>query len=70
MNCDYCDINYDIIGRVEHFEGDLTYLADMNNFTSLLPNETHKLHIHPSGSKRFTKPQNIQKHNKDQKIIK
>ena len=58
-----------MIGRVEHFKEDLKYLADGNNFTSLLSNEAYKLHLHPSGSKRFTRPQANQTSNKEQKII-
>ena len=53
MHCDFCEINYDIVGRVENLEEDLKYIAHVNNFTSLLPS---KFHVHPSGVKRFASP--------------
>ena len=56
MHCDYCDIRYDIIGRVENLENDLKYIAFYNNFSSDLKSLKGDLHIHPSGTKRFEKP--------------
>ena len=60
MHCDFCEINYDIVGRVETLEEDLKYIAHVNNFTSSLPNNERKFHVHPSGVKRFTATKNIQ----------
>ena len=57
IHCDYCDIHYDIIGRMETFQEDLQYIAFMNNFTSKLPSNEEKLHVHPSGGKRYSKKQ-------------
>ena len=43
MHCDYCDINYTMIGRMEDMENDLKYLAHKNyptltsSFPSLRP---------------------------------
>ena len=56
MHCDYCDIRYDIIGRVENLERDLEYIASVNNFTSDLHSLKDDLHMHPSGTKRFERP--------------
>jgi len=56
MHCDYCDIRYDIIGRVENLEKDLEYIAMVNNFTSDLLTLKNDLHMHPSGAKRFERP--------------
>ena len=56
MHCDYCDIRYDIIGRVENLEKDLEYIAMVNNFTSDLYSLKDDLHMHPSGTKRFERP--------------
>ena len=56
MHCDYCDIRYDIIGRVENLEKDLEYIAMVNNFTSDLLSLKNDLHMHPSGAKRFERP--------------
>ena len=56
MHCDYCDIRYDIIGRVENLEKDLEYIALVNNFTSDLYSLKDDLHMHPSGTKRFERP--------------
>ena len=55
MHCDYCDIRYDIIGRVENLENDFEYIASINNFSSDLKSLKGDLHIHPSGTKRFEK---------------
>jgi len=54
MHCDFCEINYDIIGRVESLEDDLNYVAYMNNFTTLLPKDKNKFHVNPSGGERFS----------------
>ena len=59
MHCDFCEINYDIVGRVETLEEHLKYIAHINNFTSFLPNDESKYHVHPSGIKRFTSPKDI-----------
>ena len=63
MHCDYCEINYDVIGRVETLEEDLKYIADINNFSSDLPTDKHKLHVHPSGTKRFSPSPYVEKSN-------
>ena len=34
MNCHYCEIKYDMIGRVETFYKDLNYIASINNFST------------------------------------
>ena len=48
MNCNYCEIKYDMIGRVETFEKDLQYISTVSNFTSsIFPNKV-KLQVHPS----------------------
>ena len=60
MHCDFCEINYDIVGHVETLKEDLKYIAKVNNFTSLLPNNERKFHVHPSGVKQFTSPKDIQ----------
>ena len=72
MHCDYCDIRYDIIGRVENLENDLKYIAWKNNFTSDLVSLKDDLHVHPSGTMRFGKPsEKISKNwNKNEKIEK
>ena len=55
MHCDYCEINYDIIGRVETLDEDLRYIAHKNNFTSALEKaDKNILHFHRSGSKNFS----------------
>jgi hypothetical protein len=75
-HCDFCEINYDIVGRVENLEEDLKYIAHINNFTSALPNDERNFHVHPSGIKRFTSPEGTQQNKlinsqrKDEKAIK
>ena len=56
MKCDYCHIRYDIIGRLEHLEDDLEYIAAVNNFTSDLHSLKDSLHMHPSGTETFEMP--------------
>ena len=48
-----------MIGRLENFEEDILYIAQVNNFTSSLPNDTQMLHLHRSGTKRFIRPQDV-----------
>ena len=50
---DYCNIRYDIIGRLEHLEDELEYIAAVNNFTSDLHSVKDYLHMHASGTKMF-----------------
>ena len=75
MHCDFCEINYDIIGRVESLEDDLMYIAHRNNFTHLLPEDKNKFHVHPSGGNRFSpapdlfKSDLMKKNRKTEKII-
>ena len=56
IHCEYCDIRYDIIGRVENLDYDLEYIAMINDFTSDLYPIKDDLHVHRSGTKRFEKP--------------
>ena len=46
IHCNYCDIRYDIIGRVETLEDDLEYIAEVNNFKSDLHRIKDELHVH------------------------
>ena len=64
LSCNYCDIRYDMIGRVENLESDLEYIAMVKNFSSDLYSLKDDLHVHPSGIKRFEKPtENFTKNN-------
>ena len=68
INCDYCDIKYDFIGRVETFEKDLDFVSQIANFEieSLPPNA---LHYHPSGSdERYAVPKKLSQEEKDTKV--
>ena len=69
VHCDYCDIKYDFIGRVENFKDDLAYISQRTNIDmSKVPPEA--FHVHPSGSdKRFLKPRNTSESEKDRKVI-
>lgn len=55
MHCDYCDISYDIVGRVETLEDDLGYVAFQNNFTNFVLTDKKKLHFHRSGINRSSR---------------
>ena len=48
IHCNYCDIRYDIIGRVESLKDDLEYIAEINNFKSDLYRIKDDLHVHPT----------------------
>ena len=50
MNCNYCKIHYDMIGRVETFEKDLQYISTTTNNYKLYLSTTNnvKLQVHPS----------------------
>ena len=70
MHCNYCDVRYDIIGRIENLENDLKYIALKNNFTSDLTSLKDDLHVHPSGTKRFEKPpENVLKKTDEQEKL-
>ena len=53
IHCNYCNIRYDIIGRVETLEDDLEYIADVNNFKSHLYRIKDGLHVHPTFKKKI-----------------
>ena len=53
MHCDYCDIRYDIIGRVETLEDDLEYIAEVNDFKSDLYRIKDDLHVHPTFKRKI-----------------
>ena len=71
MHCNYCGINYEMIGRMETLDDDLIYIAQENNFTHRLLNGTSKYHLHPTGGTRFSSRKEIlSKHNYDEKMKK
>ena len=49
VHCNYCDVKYDFIGRVESLENDIRFIAHSINMTSNLTK--FNLHLHPSGMK-------------------
>ena len=70
VNCDYCDIKYDFIGRVENFESDLNYIAKKAKI-SLHNLPENIIHYHASGSrKRSSALKKVSKIDKDKKVIK
>ena len=56
MHCDYCNIRYDVIGRLEYLENYLEYISIVNNFNSDLNFIKDDLHMHQSGTKKLEKP--------------
>ena len=69
VNCDYCDIKYDFIGRVENFEYDFNYIAKKANI-SLKNLPENSIHYHASGShKSYSAPIKVSKKDKDKKVI-
>ena len=68
MHCDYCNIKYDIVRKIEHFEDGIKYIAQVANFTNILPNEKSKYQLHPSGGKRYSLPIKISEKQKNKKV--
>ena len=68
MHCDYCNIEYDFIGKIEDFEEGIRYIAKAANFTNMLPPERSKNRLHPSGGKRYSVPTRISKEQKKEKV--
>ena len=69
LHCDVCEINYDFIGHVETLEDDLKYIAHINNFSSSLKNDEHKLHLHPSGARMLVSKKSPLIVSQDTKLI-
>ena len=68
INCDYCDIKYDFIGRVETFERDFNFVSQIANI-SLHSLPENALHYHPSGSEeRYAVPKKLSKEEKVAKV--
>ena len=61
MHCNYCDIRYDVIGRVESLEDDLEYIAEVNNFKSDLYRVKDDLHVHPAFKRKINIKENTEK---------
>ena len=70
MHCNYCNIKYDTIGKIEHFEAGIEYIAQVTNLTNILPNKKSKYQLHPSGGKRYSLPINISEKHKKEKVNK
>ena len=69
LHCDYCDIKYDMVGRLESMETDLAYFTNKSHITFLLTNENSSSHVHPSGGHRYYPPNEISEQKKDKKVI-
>ena len=54
INCNYCGINYDMIGRVETLKKDLEYIAYVNYLKPFTSKE-ERLTVNPSGVKSSTR---------------
>ena len=48
--CSYCDITYNVIGRVETFEEDFRYIILKQNLTHIIPLSKTGLHNQISGT--------------------
>jgi hypothetical protein len=46
--CSYCDITYNVIGRVETFEEDFRYILLKQNLTNILPLKQTGVHKNKS----------------------
>ena len=62
IHCEYCDIRYDIIGRVESLKDDLEYIAEINNFKSDLYRIKDDLHVHPTFKRKISVKEKIKRY--------
>ena len=53
-HCNFCEIYYDVIGRVEEFNIYINYILHESNLTHLIPKDITNYHIHPSGEHRVS----------------
>ena len=53
--CMYCDIPYNVIGRVESFDEDVKYILLRQNLTHLLSLNASQLHTHETARYVFRK---------------
>ena len=50
VHCNFCRIHYDVVGRMEYFEGYLKHILERTNTTDRLPESNmSRYHMHPSG---------------------
>ena len=50
MHCNFCQIDYNVVGRIEHFEEYLDYIVQKSNLVKHQPeNNISRVHMHPSG---------------------
>ena len=56
VHCNYCDVKYNFIGRVESLENDIEFIAHNINMTLNLTR--FNLHLHPTGVKESENPTN------------
>ena len=47
--CSYCDMSYNVIGRMESFEEDVDYIFQKTDLEMLVPVEEQQNHLNPSG---------------------
>ena len=48
-HCNFCGIEYDVIGRMEEFNSYLSYILHESNLTHRIPKDIDTYHIHRSG---------------------
>ena len=74
LNCDYCGIQYDFIGRAETLTRDFQYIAKKKNFSTISSKEQN-FRVNPSGGtkskcKKAKKDVNERKISTEEKTIK
>ena len=63
LNCNYCGINYDMIGRVETLNKDLEYISDINDI-QFITSKGDKFEVNPSGGEKSNKKEAISQNDK------
>ena len=51
LNCNYCGINYDVIGRIETLNKDLKYISYIND-VQFITSKDNKFEVNSSGVKK------------------
>ena len=68
-HCNFCGIDYDVIGRMEEFDIYLRYILHERNLSHLIPKDIDTYHVHPSGERTVTSIGAMDKKNKIRKYF-
>ena len=64
MHCNFCQIDYSLVGRMERFEEYLSFIVDKENPTNRIPKDVSNFHLHPSGIQTVSSKHYVSRYNK------